>query len=161
MKNQKFTIDQKVIPVSINTVVTVRDAKTGKIKRVHKYHNLVTSAAKALIAEFLGSSTPSVTSISPNFCAVGSGTNAPSLSDTTLQTEMARTVVASKSFSGAVAYLTGFFGATDVSGTIKEVGLLMNATASSPSGTLFNRVAINVTKSLTETLTIDFTITIS
>jgi len=92
---------------------------------------------------------------------VGTGTNAPANGDTTLQTETARTVVASRTNASNVAYITGFYGATDVSGTLREAGIFIGATATANSGTLLSRVAINVTKAVTETLTLDWTITIS
>lgn len=161
MKNKRTKIDQSVLPLLVNVKCTIRDAKTGKVKRTKEYHNLVVTAGKAIIAEFLGRAVPSVSQLSPNFCAVGTGTDAPAAGNTTLQTETARTVVASRSHSSNAAYLTGYFGATDVSGTLREVGLFINGTATASSGTLFNRVSINVTKSLSETLTIDFTITIT
>lgn len=161
MKNIQTKIDQKVLPLLVNVKCTIRDAETGKVKRTKEYHNLVVNSGKAILAEFLGRAVPSISQLSPNFCAVGTGTNAPAAGDTTLQTETDRRVVASRSHSGSVAYITGYFGATDVSGTLREVGLFINATATSGSGSLFNRVAINVTKAVTETLTIDFTITIS
>lgn len=157
----KTKIDPALLQLLVNVKTTLRDAKTGRIKEVKEYHNVVCTVGKTIIAEFLGTTTPSVTTLSPNYCAVGTGTNVPAASDTGLQTETARKVVASKTSSGAVAYLTGFFGATDVSGTLKEVGLFINASATAGSGTIFNHVAINVTKSLTETLTIDFTITVT
>lgn len=161
LKKIEYVVDPAVMKILVNVKATIRDAETGKVKRVKNYHNLVVTAGKAAIAEFLGRSTPSFATLSPNYCAVGTGTNAPAAGNTALQTETARTVIASKSFSSNVVYLTGFFGATDVSGTLREVGLLINATSTSGTGTLFNRVAINVTKAITETLTIDFTITIT
>lgn len=157
----RYQQDPKVLKMLVNTKATIRDAKSGKIKRVYKYHNLVVNTGLALIAEFIGNSTPSITSMSPNYCAVGTSSTAVALGDTTLGVETARTVVSSKTSSGAVAYITGYFGATDVSGTLREVGLFCNATGTANSGTLFNRVIINVTKSTSETLTIDIDFTIS
>lgn len=160
-KKIEYVTDPAVMKILVNVKATIRDAKTGKVKRTKNYHNLVVTAGKAAIAEFLGKSTPSFATLSPNYCAVGTGTNTPAVGNTTLQTETARSVIASKSFSSNVVYLTGFFGATDVSGTLREVGLIINGSATANTGTLFNRVAINVTKAITETLTIDFTITIT
>ena len=146
---------------SVNVKATVRDAKTGKVKRVKHFHSILPTVGRALVAAHLGTNSPSPASLLVNYSAVGTGTNAPANGDTTLQTETARTVIASRTSSSNVAYITGFYGATDVSGTLKEAGLFIGATATSNSGTLFSRVAINVTKSSTETLTLDWTITIS
>lgn len=157
----KYTKETDLIKFVWNVKTTLRDAKTGKVKEVQYYHNLVTTIGKTLVAEFLGLNTPSVPSLRPNYCAVGTGTNAPALTDTQLQTELDRTTLASNSASGVVAYLTAYFGAADAIGTLKEAGLFINGSASANTGSLFNRVAINVTKSGSETLTIDFDITVS
>lgn len=161
MKKLHTKIDPAVMELLVNVKLTKRNAKTGKITEVKEYHNLIVSTGKEIIAEFLGTTSPSITTLSPNFCAVGTGTNAPAAGDTALQAETARTIVASKSHANNIAYLTGFFGATDVSGTLREVGLFIDATATSGSGILFNRVSINITKAITETLTIDFVITVT
>ncbi len=153
--------DREVLKVLVNVKCTLRDATTGKVKRVKHYHNVVTTLGLNLIAEFIGLNTPSAPILRPNYCAVGTGTNVPAASDTSLQTELDRTIVASNSASGSVAYITGYFGATDAIGTLQEAGLFIDGTSSANSGTLFNRVAINVTKSSSETLTIDFDITVS
>ena len=157
----KTSIDKKVIKISVNVKATIRDAVTGEIKRVKEFHNIIPTVGRALIAAHLGTSAPSPSSLLVNYSAVGTGTNAPANGDTTLQTETARTVVASRTASSNIAYITGFFGATDVSGTLREAGLFIGASAAANSGTLFSRVAINITKALTETLTLDWVITIS
>lgn len=158
---KKYSSDKHVMKIKINVKATIRDAKTGKVKRVKMFHNLLPTVGRALIAAHLGTSSPSPSSLLVNYSAVGTGTNAPANGNTTLQTETARTVVASRTSSSNIAYISGFYGATDVSGALKEAGLFIGATATANSGTLFSRVAINVTKALTETLTLDWTITVS
>lgn len=147
----------------INVTVTLRDALTGKIKLIQKRHNLIPTAGRAAIANQLTSSSPSPDPLRINNCAVGTGTNAPANSDTQLQTESYRNNVASETNSTNVAYVTGFFGATECNGTYREAGLFIagSGTGNPNTGTLLSRVAINITKSNTETLTLDWTITIS
>lgn len=140
---------------------TIRDAKTGEIKRVQEYKNLITTAGRAALASHLTSASPSPTTIRINYVALGTNAAAPANGDTQLGTETYRNAVASETNASNVAYVSGFFGATEVSGTLNEVGLFIAGTATANSGTLFSHAAISVTKSTTETLTIDYTITIS
>lgn len=161
MKKIKFEQDQAVLKISVNVKATIRDAKSGRVKRSKMFHNIIPTVGRAAIANNMTSVSPSPAGILPNYCAVGTGTNAPANGDTTLQTETARSVIASRTNSSNIAYITGFFGATDVSGTLREAAIVILGTASANTGTLLSRVAINITKALTETLTLDWTITIS
>lgn len=158
---KKYEQDKHVMKISINVTATVRDAKTGKVKRVKKFHNLLPTVGRALIAAHLGNASPSPSSILVNYSSVGTSSTAAANGDTALVAETARTVVASRTSASNIAYITGFYGATDVSGTLREAGLWINGTATANSGTLFSRVIINITKAVTETLTLDWTITIS
>lgn len=153
--------DPSVLKIKINLVATIRDAKTGRIKRVKKYHNLIPTVGRTAIANYLTDSTPSPATLRINYVALGSGTNAPANGDTTLQTEVYRNAVASQTNSNNIAYITGFYNATETTGTYREAGLFIAGTGAADSGTLFSRVAINITKAATESLTLDWTITIS
>jgi len=139
---------------------TIRDAKTNKIKREYIYNNIIPTVGRTLIANQLTDATPT-NDPRINYVALGSGTNVPANSDTTLQTETYRNAVASETNSNNIAYITGFFSATEVTGTFREAGLFADAVDTPDDGVLCSRVAINVTKSVTETLTIDWTLTIS
>lgn len=149
------------------TVETIRDARGRflpaalRTKEIHEYDNLVVTAGKAAIANFLSHASPTPTSIRVNYVALGSGTNSPAAGDTQLQTEVFRKVTASADNASNVATITGFFTQTETSGTYREAGLFMSGTASANTGTLLSRVAINITKSGAQTLTIEWTITIS
>lgn len=134
---------------------TIRDAITGKIKRKYTYKNLITTAGMAAIASRMTNPAPSGTMLINKF-AIGTGTNAPALGDTQLQTETYRNDVASRTSSGRIAYVTGFLDAVEATGTFREAGLFMDGLAGANTGTLLSRVAINVVKSNTETLTMDY-----
>lgn len=149
------------IKLSTEITATIRDAKTGKIKRVYHYKNILPTVGRTAFADHLTNASPSPSSLRVNYVALGSGTTAPANGDTTLETEVYRNVTASATKSNNIAYITGFFSATETSGTYKEVALFINGSAGADTGTLFSRAAINITKSATETLTIDYTITIS
>lgn len=123
--------------------------------------NIIPTVARTAIANALTDASPSPSSLLINYIALGSGTNSPANGDTTLQTEVYRNAIASLTNSSNIAYATGFFTSTETTGTYREVGLFIHGTSSADSGTMLSRAAINVTKSGTETLTIDYTITIS
>lgn len=139
---------------------TIRDAKTKKIKRIYEYDNVICTVAKTMIANNLTATSPT-NAPRINYVALGTGTTTPAASDTILETEVYRNAVASQTNSNNIAYITGFFTATEDSGTYRECGLFSDGSASADSGILVSHVAINVTKSLTETLTIDWTLTIN
>lgn len=128
------------------------------------FENLVPTVCRTMIANNLIDSTPDNEMV-VEYIALGSGTNAPANGDTTLDTEQYRNIVASKTNSSNVAYVSGFFSATECNGTYYEAGIFADATATTSSGILVSRVLLNspsgITKSATETLTIDWTITIS
>lgn len=139
---------------------TIRDAKTGKIKRQITVENIIPTVGRGMIANNLTAASPTNTP-RVTHVALGSGTNAPANGDTTLQTETYRNAAASRTNVNNVAYVTGFFSATETSGTYREVALFCNGTGSANSGVLLSRVAVNITKTTSETLTIDWTLTIS
>lgn len=154
-------LTEETLKLRVNVVGTIRDATTNEVLRVYKYHNILPTVGRAAVANALTDSTPSPATIRVNYVALGSGTNVPANGDTTLQTESYRNAIASQTNASNIGYLTGFFSATETSGTYREAGLFIEGTASANSGTLLSRVAINITKSTSETLTLDWTITIT
>lgn len=123
--------------------------------------NLMPTVGRTAIAANLSNASPSPSSILSNYFALGTGTTAPANADTTLETEVFRNLVASRTNSANKAYITGFFTSTETTGTYKEVGLFINGTATSGTGTLLSRVAVDITKTSLQTLTIDYTITVN
>lgn len=122
--------------------------------------NIIPTVMRAMLANNL-------TSISPTnlplikYAEVGTGTNSPANGDTALQTSSYRNAIASRTNASNVAYATAFFNATETTGTYREAGIFSDGSASAGTGILSSRVAINITKSNTETLTLDWSITIS
>lgn len=139
---------------------TVRDAVTGEIKRTYYYENIIPTVGRQNIANNMTAAVPA-SSLLINKAALGSGTNTPANTDTILQTETYRNDVASRTNSANIGYVTAFYNATEVSGTFREIGLFAGGTATANTGVLMSRVAINITKSTSETLTVDWTLTIS
>lgn len=138
---------------------TLKDVETGAERQIVK-ENLIMTAGKAYIMARLMADQV-VPGLKITHTAVGTGTTAPAAGDTQLQTETFRKVTASATNSTNVGYLSAYYTATEVTGTFREVGLFINGTGAANSGTLFSRVAVNITKSATETLTIDYNLTLS
>lgn len=153
--------DHEKIGIKGHWKFTIRDAKTGKIKRVQEYENLIPTVGRAQLAKALEAALAAIGEIEINFTSLGTGTTAPSNGDTTLETETFRKAVASLTSASNVLFVTAFYTAPEVTGTFREAGVHINGTGAVDSGILFSRVAINVTKSVSETLTIDYTITIT
>lgn len=139
---------------------TIRDAESGEILRVAEYDNIICTVGKTMIANNLTAVSPT-NAIRINYAALGTNDAVPAAGDTQLGTETYRNAIASETNSGAVAYLTAFFSAAECNGTYKEFGLFCDGSGVADSGVLLSHIAINVTKSAVETLTVDYTITIS
>lgn len=123
--------------------------------------NLIPTVGRTAIASYLGNASPSPATLYPNYVALGTNTTAPANADTQLGTETYRNAVASRTSSSNIAYITGFFTAAETTGTFRECGLFVAGTGSANSGTLLSHVAINITKGGTETLTLDWSLTIT
>lgn len=139
---------------------TLEDINTG-VKRVFEYENLIPTVARTAIADHLSNASPSPASLRANYTALGTGTTAPANGDTQLETETFRKAIASQTKLNNIAYQTAFYTAAEAVGTHREAGIFINGTGTANSGTILSRVAINITKGATETLTIDYSITIS
>lgn len=138
---------------------TLRDIYSGE-EQVFEYDNIIPTSGRTLIANNLTAAVPD-NAIRLNKTALGTGTNPPANTDTQLQTEVYRNDLASRTNSNNIAYVTAFFNATEVTGTFREAGIFANGGSGANTGVLFSRVAINITKSNTQTLTLDWTLTIS
>lgn len=136
------------------------DAVTGKLKEIQIYKNLVTTAGKESIASGLQGNTENNQGII-TYTAVGTGTNAPALGDTDLQTELFRKLVSVRSVSNNRAVFQTFFTTSEANGVLREAGLFGDDASGTPgSGTLFCRAAINRTKTSNDTLSFEWTVII-
>jgi hypothetical protein len=147
------------ITIKGQITATIKDSKTGKIKRVYKHTNLITTAGRAVLAMLLTGDTTYSGEI--NYGALGTGTTAPANSDTKLETEVYRNQTASSAFDDNIAYITFFYTADETDGTYKEFGCFIDGAAGADTGQLFNHVAVDWTKTDTETLTVDCIFTLS
>lgn len=151
------------IKILFNVTATFRDAKTGRITKQIKAHNLaVTTGLNSIASRLSGTDNPANVKGTITYCAVGTGTTAPAAGDTTLETELYRKQVSVRSVTGNTAKFRTFYNTSEANGALKEAGLFGDdATATADTGTLFCRLAINKTKTGTETLTLDWEVTVA
>lgn len=136
--------------------IVLRD-KDGNIKDERLVKNVVTTAGKTYIAARM-TDTSQPTDMS--HMAIGTGSTAAAVGDTTLVTENARVALtgAEGSPSTNTIVYTATFGAGTGTGALREAGVL-NA---SSSGTLLCRTVYDVVnKGADDSITITWTITIS
>lgn len=126
----------------------------GNIKEEREFHNLVTTAGKAHIADQLSSS-PAQAAMS--HYAIGSGTTDPAVGDTALETQLARVALDSRTDSTNVVTYVATFPAGTGTGAVTEYGIL-NA---SSGGTLLVRAeAAVINKAAGDSLVVTHTLTI-
>jgi hypothetical protein len=142
-------------------IITLKNIYTGKERTWIKRNTIITTG-KTAIARRLGGIGTKTNEGQVTYGAVGTGTNAPAVGDVKLQVEIARKQVSSASHADNVVTIRVFFNSSEGIGTLKEFGLFgEDASGTVDSGTLFNRVAINITKTATDTLTFSCSLTVS
>lgn len=140
--------------------IALFDAKTGRIKEVQFYKNMVVTAGKNSIAAGIKGDTSNNKGII-TYCGVGTSVQAPALGDTSLIAEIFRKLISVRSVAGNVATFQTFFTTSEANGTLREAGLFGDdASGTANSGTLFCRTAINRIKTSSDTLTFSWSLTI-
>jgi hypothetical protein len=141
------------IKMTGNLKVVLTDAQ-GNVKHEEEFKNLVVTTGKAFIASRM----KDATATAMTHMAVGSGTTAAAVGDTTLGTELGRVSLTSTTVtSNAVAYVATFPAGTGT-GAVTEAGLF-NAGS---SGTLLCRTVFSViNKGAADTLGITWTVTVN
>lgn len=123
-------------------------------------HNKVVDRGTEMLARIISGDTTYTGII--NYCALGTGTSAGVAGDTQLGTETFRKLVSSKTYASNQAFISTFFTATETTGTYGEVGHFVDGTGTVNTGRLFSKIGdpetteLTVTKSSSETLTIDY-----
>lgn len=135
-------------PIEIieNITCTIRDAKTGKIKRVYKHKNTVQLAGRAVVTRRLANNTTYTGILNYGILCTG-GT--PS--------EYFRKLNLSATYDDATAkaYVSWFFTAAEVSGTFTQWRNVIDGGAGAGTGQEWSRVDVSWVKSTSETMTID------
>jgi hypothetical protein len=133
-------------------VVITAYTKDGKVKEKRKVDNLIVTAGKNYIASFLATD-PITSATFMKYTAVGTGTNAPALTDTALQSEHVRTAGALTSSTNTWTNTTTNTVTSTVA--ITEAGLF----SASTGGTMFSRVTFSaINLSTGEKITTEWTI---
>lgn len=143
-------------------VLTLTNVETGE-KNIQTVENLFTTAgANGVTQAYVGNY--SANQGTPTYCAVGTSSVAPAIGDTALGGELARKQISVRGSDPAdanTAVFEIFFNTTEANGTLREAGLFGGvASSSANTGTLFNRAAINRTKTSSDTLSIKWYFTI-
>ena len=125
--------------------------------REHFVENITTTVGRTVLARRLSGNTTYTGIV--NYTALGTGTNPVAIGDTQLQTETYRKALSSGTYANNIAYLETFFTMTETSGTFQEYGNEIDGTGTVNTGQLFNHFLQAVTKSITETLNVQSTVT--
>jgi hypothetical protein len=134
----------------VSVVITGKD---GQIKDQREIKNLVVTVGKEFIAgRMVG--TPTAMS----HMAIGSGTTAADVADTTLESELGRVALGSASVSGAVVTYTATFPPGTGTGAVTEAGTL---NASSGGILLCRTVFAVVNKGADDAMAITWAVTVS
>jgi len=149
--------------LDLKGVWTIGKIRNGIKYDITEYENIIPLIYQSAIVERMTSATPTY-SLLANYIAVGTGTNTPSTSDIKLQTETARTLATTRANDDNVGAVATIFEAGSISGstiTIKEAGIFSEGTATTDSGLIVSRVAIDKTLTSLDTLFLDWRITIA
>lgn len=135
--------------------ITLRNIHTGEITVDRLEKNLVVNVGKSFIASRMSGNTSAVM----GWMAVGTNNTAPSATDTTLNTEIARvaTTVSGGTPSGNTVQYVGVYPAGVATGALTEAGIF-NA---SSAGTMLSRTTYSViNKGASDEMTITWVITV-
>ena len=125
----------------------------------YTFSNRVLLAGRSMQAGRLGGDTTYTGII--NYGAVGNGSTAVSDSDVDLDNEISRKQYATRSVSGDELTIDFYFSKADFNDTVEEFGLVVDGTATTDSGILFNRALTGGwTKSSLEAMTVSIVVSI-
>lgn len=128
----------------------------GNLKEHREIDNVVVTVGKTYLAAWIAAASQATPFM--QYIGLGTGTNAASAADTTLQTELSTRVAGTITSSGAVWQNQATFGAGVDTGAITESGLL----SASSSGTLFaHQVFSVINKGAGDSLQVTWSITFS
>ena len=144
--------------ITSNVKIIKENVKTGEVD-IRELHNIAcTAGAESLTARLVGAERGQVTYLAVGTGAVTGG-DEPVIGDTALETELYRKQISVRSSSGTTASFRIFFNTSEANGSITELGLFGDdASATTDSGVLFARAAESITKTDSESLTIDWSL---
>ena len=134
----------------VNVTIDVQDAITGVLLHRQRVHNLVVTAGRNLLRDFLNGD--AVTGLT--HFAVGTDATAAAATDTTLGAEVFRDALTAKVEDTAKLTCRYYLASGDANGdTLAEAGLLTAAVA----GTMYARVVLASTIAKTTSIAVTFT----
>lgn len=129
----------------------------GVVESQQIFENLSPTAGFRQVTKAMSGNIAGVEEIMVNVHAMGNGSTAPGSSDTQLESEAVRKHLTSRAYEDNKAFYTIFYTASEAIGTFSEIGLFINGDPDVPdSGSLWDRSLLPITKSGTQTLTIDY-----
>lgn len=134
----------------VNVTIEVEDAITGVLLQRQEVHNLVVTAGRNMLRDFLNGDV--VTGLT--HFALGTGTTAVIATDTTLGTEVFRDAFTSTAEDTAKLTIRYYLASGDANGnTLAEAGLFTDPAA----GTMYARAILASTIAKTASLAVTFT----
>lgn len=141
----------------------INDAKTGKLKSFEYFKNMYVTAGKVSLARRQRGLTENNQG-EITYCAVGTSSVAPELTNTKLGSELTRKLISVREENSGAENandFTTFFTTSEANGTIEEFGLFGDAaTIATDSGTLFCRTLRHRVKTTNDTMTVIWTVLI-
>lgn len=121
--------EKNQIELSGKVRITIRD-KTGKIREIDEFDNMITNAGRVYVAKKLYNDASSANAY--NYIQIGTGTTSPTVSDTQLQTYYAEgvgTTAYEANYKMRISYLFSFTETV----SITESGIFNDAQVSGPN----------------------------
>ena len=138
------------------------DIRNLTLVRQYDLNNIIPTAGRAVIAQWITGDNTYDANTGVNYGSLGSSNTAPANGDTQLTTETYRKAISSVATASNIAYLSNFYTASEFSGTVEEAGWHIVGTASANTGQLLSHfLTTTIAKALTETLTVESTLTVS
>ena len=161
MKSANVKLKEKTKGMKGRVRFIIEDVVTGEIERSPWTWNIIPDAGRTAIARRLANVGSKANEGIITYGAVGTGTTYPQNSDTQLAVELDRKLCSRRTNTLNVITVRTYFTTEEANGDLKEFGLFgEDADGTANSGTLFERVLINRTKTIAKTLTIESEITI-
>jgi len=133
------------------------DLQGNEIERITKT-NIITQSGLNFIASLLINQ---YTNDIPFYLAMGKGTSIAQRSDTQLEDEQFRKIIASQNRQGSMIRLRFFMMQNEANGDWEEYGIFAAGTENEDSGELLNRLVAPISKANNTLLTIEIRITLS
>ena len=147
---------EEQIKITGHVDIVVTD-KNGNTKDTRSIKNLVLTTGKTFIAASMLKTTTN-SPVAMSHMAIGSGTTAALVSNTAMESQLARVSLATATSSGAVVTYTASFPAGTGTGAVTEAGIFNN---SSGGDMLCRTVFAVVNKGADDAMTITWTVTVS